>query len=168
MVAQTGPGSSPGVKQWFGFAREGYPTRSARRVRLGCGITAKSVQILPGERRAVRLRFWIRWGNEERERGNEPRRAEWSCEFRPLSQAAETLRRHSRDGTRNSCGLRSGRFAPSTLRFRSFSSRITTGSYNSHASIKRKRESSVMSCNALVSKSNRVKSVNVHNTFSEI
>lgn len=139
MVAQTRSGFVAGGWTVIQVCAKGLPTRSARRARLGCGITAKSVQILPGERRATRLRFWIRCGTrsekEETSRGERNEVASLGRCRKPRKLCAG-----SRDGMRNSCGLRSGRFAASTLRFRPFSSRITTASYNGHASMRHKRE----------------------------
>lgn len=140
MVAQTDPGSSPGVEQWFGFAR-GLPTRSARRARFGCGITVKSVQILPGEgSRAVRLRFWIRWRRTRSEK-EETSRGERN-EVASLGRCRKPRKLYAvapATGRETPAGFDQTRFAPSALRFRSFSSRITARYSGGHTSTRRER-----------------------------
>lgn len=130
----------------------GLPTRGARRARLGCGITAKSVQILPGERRAARLCFRIRCGTRsEKEETSRGERNEVASLGRRAAQAAETLRWLSRRETPAGYGLSIGcRFAPSTLPFPSFSSWITTASYNGHASFTERNKREWLRMNELI------------------
>jgi len=161
MVAQTGLGSSPGVEQWFGFAR-GLPreVRGERGWAAGLPLKAYKSFLENVERRDSSALSNTMW-NEERERENEPRRAEWSCEFRPPRRAARravascgnfalTLATSDADGSRNSSGLSIGSLCTEHNPFPSFSSWITTASYNDHISFTKRNKREWLRMNELI------------------